>query len=82
MSRILFVLSVLASLLPAAHADDRFSLKHARVAAATAADGARFSVHASAEIHESLRNPPRFAMKRVLADCAPLPDPLFANSFE
>ncbi len=60
----------------------RFAVRDA--AATTAAKTTpdrRFAVQAVAEMRRST-SATRFSLKSSLADCAPLPDPLFASGFE
>jgi hypothetical protein len=60
----------------------RFRLERPQATPAVQSDNARFVVHAQATLLKPQAIPPRFTLKSALADCAPLPDPLFANGFE
>lgn len=63
-------------------AAQRFELRDvAATAAAKATADRRFAVQAVAEMRRSAPAA-RFSLKSSLADCAPLPDPLFASGFE
>lgn len=60
----------------------RFALRSASAGAQVQLREARFSVQSVATVIPDDVAPPRFALKTALADCAPLPDPLFANGFD
>lgn len=62
--------------------DARFQVESQVRAIDTSADG-RFSVSAEASYTPNPRSTDgRYALKAVNADCAPLPDALFAHGFE
>ncbi len=63
-------------------AAQRFELRDVTAtAAAKATPDRRFAVQAVAEMRRST-SAARFSLKSSLADCAPLPDPVFASGFE
>ena len=77
------LLLVIASSVAANTAEPgRFTLRSASAGAQVQPRDARFSVQSVATIIPDGMPRPRFALKNALADCAPLPDPLFANGFD
>ena len=77
-----FCLAIAASLSGHAAPPDRFALRPADANAQPKSLLGRFSQQAVATIIRADASQPRFALKTALVGCAPLADPLFANSFE